>query len=92
MIITTKNITITNNISEKIRSDINFKAFINKSIGRHFKLDFGDMDEHDKEFNLKNARIGGRVLSMYNYDYENKIYIVTEDNRSLTTILFSWEY
>lgn len=92
MILTTKNIILTNEVSDKVRRDINFRSFINKCIGRHFKLDFGDVDEHDKEFNLKNARTGGRVLSVYNYDLDNKIYVVTEADRSLTTVLFSREY
>lgn len=90
--LSTKNIIITSGISDKIKEDIFFKGFVNRCIGRHFKLDFGDIDEHDKEVNLKGVRFGGRVMSVYNYNEYIKIYVVTEADRSVTTILLPEEY
>lgn len=88
----TKNIVITTGVSDKIKKNIHFRGFINKCIGRHFKLDFGDIDEHDKNVNIKGVRFGGRVMSVYNYNEYIKIYIITEDNRSATTVLLPEEY
>lgn len=88
----TKNLVLTNEVNEKVREAPAFRAFINSCIKRHFNLDFGNIDDHDKEINLKAVKFGGRVMSIYEYSPITKIYIITEADRSVTTILFPEEY
>lgn len=64
---------------------------------RHIHLDWGDMDEEDLAANDKALSTGDRLFSSYNipdqFDAPNdKIWIITEWDRSATTILFPGEY
>ena len=74
-----------------------FTQFIQKSLNRHVKGDWGDVDEEDKQTNDYDLKHGMRVLSAYNDDRFPKhgistIWIITEADRSATTILFPDEY
>ena len=74
-----------------------FAQFIQKSLNRHVKGDWGDVDEEDKQTNDYDLKHGMRVLSAYNDDRFPKngiatIWIITEADRSATTILFADEY
>jgi len=74
-----------------------FAQFIQKSLNRHVKGDWGDVDEEDKQTNDYDHKHGMRVLSAYNDDRFPKhgiatIWIITEADRSATTILFPDEY
>lgn len=75
----------------------NFAQFIQKSLNRHVKGDWGDVDEEDKQSNDQALKQGTRLLSSYNDDRFPKngvatIWIITEADRSVTTILFPDEY
>lgn len=84
---------MTRGISERIGSDLGFSQFIVKSFERHCNGDWGDLCEEDKEMNESAVRNGNdRILSRYEYDGEEPIYIITEWDRSATTILFASEY
>jgi hypothetical protein len=87
----TKNIVLTIEVKDLFRKDLEFRSFVHRSISRHFKCDFGELDEQDKEHNISAVRNGNRILSVYNKN-DYKIYIVTEADRSVTTILFPSEY
>ncbi len=74
-----------------------FAVFVQKSLNRHVKADWGDVDEEDKETNDRALKQGLRVLSAYNDDRFPKngistIWIIAEADRSATTILFPDEY
>ncbi len=74
-----------------------FAQFIQKSLNRHVKGDWGDVDEEDKQTNDYDLKHGMRVLSAYNDDRFPKhgiatIWIITEADQSATTILFPDEY
>ena len=74
-----------------------FAQFIQKSLNRHVKGDWGDMDTEDKETNDQALKQGTRLLSAYNDDRFPQngvatIWIITEADRSATTILFPDEY
>lgn len=60
-------------------------------IGRHIKGDWGDLDDEDKQANQRALIDGGRLFSAYVVD-ERKVYIITEADRSSTTVLFAEEY
>ena len=74
-----------------------FAKFVQKSLNRHVKGDWGDVDEEDKQTNDQALIQETRLLSTYNDDRFPKngvatIWIITEADRSATTILFPDEY
>lgn len=71
-----------------------FLDFVLRSFARHFMGDWGDLDPEDKQLNDEAVVNGDRILSAYIYpDHEDwKIWIITEWDRSVTTILFPHEY
>jgi hypothetical protein len=74
-----------------------FAQFIQESLRRHLKGDWGDLDDEDKQANNQALKEGTRLLSAYNDDRFPKngvatIWIITEADRSATTILFPDEY
>jgi hypothetical protein len=61
-------------------------------IQRHQSGDWGELCEEDKrenEFSLKN---GFRILSAYRTLHDMKVWIITEADRSVTTLLLPHEY
>lgn len=58
---------------------------------RHHCGDWGDLDEDDKQANEDALVKRTRIFSSYLIEGE-KIYLITEADRSYTTILFASEY
>jgi len=82
-------IIMTKGISEKVADNKEFASFITRSLQRHSRGDRGDLSEKDKkDFSLKE---GLRIFSMYHYG-EERIWIVTETDRSATTVSLLEEY
>jgi hypothetical protein len=65
---------------------------VTDSLKRHSKGDWGDIGEEDKNENELSLRKGFRLLSSYTAEGLPKIWIITEADRSVTTILFPEEY
>lgn len=88
---------MTNGISYEIQ-DTNEEGFHYKavevwnSLARHLDGDWGDLGEEDKKLNEEALKNEDRLFSMYNCKHLGKIYIITEWDRSCTTILFPYEY
>lgn len=61
-------------------------------INRHRSNDWGDLSDHDKEANDTALLDGDRILSKYHLASGEAIYIITEHDRSTTTILLPEEY
>jgi hypothetical protein len=61
-------------------------------LARHESGDWGEVDEHDRKANDYAAERGERVLSAYTLRTGEKIWIITEADRSNTTILLPSEY
>jgi hypothetical protein len=59
---------------------------------RHLAGDWGDVDEHDRRENELSLIHGFRLLSAYTLNDGTKIWIITEADRSATTILLPDEY
>lgn len=77
----------------------NFANFCFESLNRHKNGDWGDLQEEDLQLNNLSLEDGeGRILSSYNLpenisvENESKIWIITEADRSVTTILFPSQY
>ena len=62
-----------------------------RALGRHTLGDWGDVCEEDKEANDTAARDGYRIVSYYQSN-GTKFWVITEWNRSATTILLPEEY
>jgi len=62
-------------------------------LDRHLSGDWSDMEEEDQRANRQAIKEGSRVLSSYKLPPKNtKIWIITEADRSSTTILLPEEY
>ena len=79
-------------VSDRVADDVEFAEFIAKSLTRHLKGGWGDLDAEDKATNGKALIYGGRLLSAYINGGLPKVWIITEADRSATTILFPEEY
>ena len=59
---------------------------------RHVSGDFGNVPPEDAAANLLALAIGARVISSYTLSDSTRIWVITEADRSLTTILKPEEY
>ena len=78
----------TRGINARLLEDIGFATFLWDSFARYKNCDWGDIPHEDKRMNdsaVKNN--DDRIVARY-----NNIYIITEYDRSATTILFTHEY
>ena len=62
------------------------------SLVRHMNGDWGDLDEYDREQNERAVGHGGRLMSRYSTRSGTVFWIITEYDRSVTTILLPMEY
>lgn len=88
------NVVVTEAVAVKMNDDNNFRAFIYMSLGRYTHRDWGEMDEGDKEAN-DDAVLSGedRIFASYKRpESDEKIWIITEWDHSVTTILFPEDY
>lgn len=59
---------------------------------RHVSGDWGDLGEEDKQENEFSVTNNFRILSAYNLSDGEKVWIITEWDRSVTTVLLPSEY
>ena len=59
---------------------------------RHINGDWGELDAHDRAENELSIEQGFRILSSYRTSSGEKLWIITEADRSATTILLPSEY
>lgn len=82
----------TRGVNELVAESRLFAGFVFDSLARHRKGDWGDLGEEDKQENELSLKEGFRLLSAYEAEGLPKIWIITEADRSATTILFPDEY
>ncbi|MFX0043403.1 MAG: type I restriction endonuclease subunit M [Candidatus Hodarchaeota archaeon] len=58
---------------------------------KHLLGDFGEIPQQDFEENLYSIDHDLRIISSYSFD-DIKIWIITEADRSITTVLFPEKY
>jgi hypothetical protein len=85
-------IVMTRGVDELITKDEAFAQFVSASLTRHLSGDWGDLSEQDRQENELSLTHNLRLLSAYKADNLPKIWIITEADRSATTILFPDEY
>jgi hypothetical protein len=74
----------------KALEEANQNAF--ELLERHQAGDWGDLCEEDKDENEFSVLNGFRILSAYRTRNDVKIWIITEADRSATTLLLPHEY
>jgi hypothetical protein len=88
------NLVCTRGVANRCAMDAHFAQKVEESILRHAVCDWGDLCDEDKQVNKEALQEGGRLLSAYYIDdaKAEKIWIITEWDRSVTTVLFPDEY
>jgi len=86
-------IVLTRGVYEWMKADGEFFHFVNMSLKRHSRGDWGELgpeDARENEIALKEGNL--RLFSAYQHQRLPKIWIITEADRSVTTVLFPDEY
>lgn len=82
----------TSAINAKIAMDKGFAKFILDSLRRYHSGDWGDLCDEDKAMNDRAVANGDdRIVAKYAHGDE-AIYIITEWDRSATTVMFTYDY
>lgn len=82
---------VTMGVNNLIAEDKEFSKHVFQSIQRHLAGDWGDLCDEDRVANELAIQQGGRLFSVYK-DGMPTIWIITEWDRSATTVLFPDEY
>ena len=62
------------------------------ALGRHGRGDWGELDEHDLKENELSLKEGFRLLSAYRASNGTKFWIISEADRTVTTVLLPEDY
>jgi len=69
---------------------------VNKSplefLSRHLRGDWGELCQDDKAENELSLKCGFRLMSSYQITETEKLWVITEGDRSVTTLLLPAEY
>lgn len=82
----------TRGVNDRVATDEKFAEHVFDSFLRHKSCDWGDVCEEDKGANAHALIEGSRILSSYGKGTDQHIWIITEADRSATTVLFPSEY
>jgi len=88
----TGRLVMTAGVAELGTSNDSFAHFVRKSLQRHSQGDWGDLSDQDKQENEYALGKQLRLFSVYEHNGLPKIWIITEADRSVTTVLFPDEY
>ncbi len=61
-------------------------------LSRHVSGDWGELPKEDKDENRMSLEKGFRLLSSYRTTAGDKLWVITEADRSITTLLLPEEY
>ena len=78
-------------VSQTVNTNKEFEEQIMRAVARYTSKDWGDLCDEDKQANESAIIQGDRILAKYD-TCEGNIYIITEADRSITTVLFVEEY
>jgi hypothetical protein len=65
---------------------------VHAGVARHMTRDWGEVCDEDKQLNNQSLEDGSRVLSAYTDRGHTKFWIITEADRSVTTVLLPDDY
>jgi len=84
---------VTCGVHDAIMTSTDFSLFVLNSLKRHFAGDWGNTLPEDAMANEMALAVDDRILSAYiDAQSDKKIWILTEHDRSVTTVLFPEEY
>lgn len=81
-------------VASLTRENGTFRTFVRNSLLKFLRCDWGDTRQADVEANNEAVRYGGRLFARYDFPDcpDGCIWIITEDDRSATTVLFPSDY
>ena len=85
-------VVMTIGIADVVAQSHDWAKFVADGLKRHAAGDWGDLSEEDKQENDLSLKEGFRLLSAYKDEVLPEIWIITEADRSVTTVLFPDEY
>lgn len=86
---------MTAGVNNTIADDLDFARHVMEALARYSAGDWGDLEKDDRAMNDLALESGNdRILARYNFpgDAGQDICIITEWDRSYTTVLFPSEY
>lgn len=85
--------TITSHLHEVMQLNPVFELEVYQAFEKYVNCEWGDLDPEDKELNDNAVQEPGsdRILAAYKLS-KGKIYIITEWDRSYTTLMFAEDY
>ena len=81
----------TRSVNDRVAVDTPFSKFVVESLKRHANCDWGEISAEDKKENDFSLDKHLRLFSVYKKN-EVVIWVISEADRSVTTILFPSEY
>lgn len=88
-------VVMTSGVADKVAESETYAFLVQKALQMHSEGNWGDVYDEDWESNQNALRDGDRLFSVYimsELDPEDKIWIITEADRSTTTVLLPEEY
>jgi hypothetical protein len=83
---------VTRGVADLLDESTSFAKDLQKALYRYIDCDWGDMTQEDKEANDHAVTFGDdRIFAAYELP-ETRVWIITEWDRSVTTILLPEEY
>ena len=82
---------ITSGVADTISRNPLFAREVKASFDKHVMGDWGDLSDEDKKANEDALIYEDRIFSAYDTT-EGRLYVITEWDRSYTTLMFSSEY
>ena len=86
-------VVVAKDVDEKMKEDRSFRVFVQVSIDRYVHRDWGQTCDEDVKANNRAIQNGERIRAVYKQPRtDTTIWIITEADRSVTTIVFPDEY
>ena len=63
-----------------------------EALSRHHRGDWGDACEKDRMANEFSLRAEGRLISVYHTEVNERFWVITEADRSTTTVMMPGDY
>lgn len=78
-------------ITQNALASLDAKSVV-RSIARHTACDWGVLEDEDRHANEQALTHGSRLFSVYRDQHGTRFYIITEADRTITTILLPEDY
>ena len=79
-------------VNDTVANNSGFAEFVTSSLRWHASGDWGNVCREDRSSNDEALVEGNRLFSVYEEAGQPKVWVITEADRSSTTVLFPREY